>query len=47
MTTSRGAGKAAKAKEFAEKARQDNTLNSLNYAFVLRQLHGAKTSVAD
>jgi tetratricopeptide (TPR) repeat protein len=42
-----GAGKAAKAREYAEKARKDNTLNSLNYAFVLRQLGGAKTSAAD
>jgi len=42
-----GAGKAAKAKEYAEKAKGDNTLNSLNYAFVLRQMNGGKTSVAD
>ena len=41
------AGQAAKAREFAERARKDNTLTSLNYAFVLRQLNGGKTSAAD
>ena len=41
------AGKTSKAKEFAEKARGDNTLNSLNYAFVLRQMSGGKTSATD
>jgi tetratricopeptide (TPR) repeat protein len=41
------AGNAAKAKEFAAKAKGDNALNSLNYAFVLRQMNGGKTSAAD
>ena len=36
------AGKAAKAREYAEKARHDNTLTSLNYAFVLRAMNGRK-----
>ena len=41
------AGNTAKAKEFAEKAKGDNTLNSLNYAFVLRQMNGGRTSASD
>ena len=41
------AGNAPKAKEYAAKAKGDNTLNSLNYAFVLRQMNGGKTSAAD
>jgi tetratricopeptide (TPR) repeat protein len=41
------AGKTAKAKEYAAKAKGDNTLNSLNYAFVLRQVNGGKTSAAE
>ena len=35
------AGKAAEAKQYAAKARGDNTLNSLNYAFVLNRMNGA------
>ena len=42
-----GAGKSAKAKEYADRAKGENTLNSLNYAFVLRQMNGGKTSVAN
>jgi tetratricopeptide (TPR) repeat protein len=37
-----GAGNSAKAKEYAELARDDRTLTSLNYAFVLRQMNGEK-----
>jgi tetratricopeptide (TPR) repeat protein len=37
-----GAGKAQKAKEYAARARGDNTLTSLNYAFVRRALNGRK-----
>lgn len=40
-----GAGHAAKAREYAEKARKDNTLTSLNYAFVLRALAGGNKSM--
>jgi tetratricopeptide (TPR) repeat protein len=43
-----GAGNAAKARKYEEKARTDNTLTSLTYAFTLRQLNaGKQTSAAD
>ena len=35
-----GKGDAAKAKDFGNKAQNDNTLTSLNYAFVRRHLRG-------
>jgi len=38
-----GAGHAAKSREYAEKARKDNTLTNLNYAFVLRALAANKS----
>ena len=42
------AGKSEKAREYAEKAKGDNTLNSLNYAFVLGKMNGGgKTSTAE
>jgi len=34
----------AQAREYAERARKDNTLTSLNYAFVRRALRGNKES---
>jgi tetratricopeptide (TPR) repeat protein len=41
------AGNEAKAKEYVARAKGDNTLNSLNYAFVLRQVNGGRTSAAE
>ena len=40
-----GAKNSARAREYAEKARKDNTLTGLNYAFVLRALEGKSSSM--